>query len=489
MARRAIFGLTTSNSCTLTIEVAAPKASVSPPWRGWWWRYLLTDGVAAALAWATLFLFRKTVIEPRRFGIDIDTAPDKNFWLAMVLVPLFWWSVYALMGMYADVRRRHRGLEVRQVIRASAMGGVVLFFALLLDDVTKSHVDHYQSLGVWLGSHMGLALLGRWFWTSKVVGHVQSGAWAFTTILVGRKEDNAQFLQELQETPGRAGWEVLASMSEAELEADLGKLGRWLDEHALDRAVITTTVSKREAMLGWVAVLEGKGVELLVVPGALDYMAGTVRSTNLFGVPLVNLSRTGLGPGMKALKRFVDIVGSAVALLLLSPVLLLVALSVKRGSAGPVFYRQERLGLHGKPFHIIKFRTMVQDAEGTRPQLSSDEDPRITPVGKRLRQTRLDELPQFWNVLKGEMSLVGPRPERAFFADQIIQHSPHFLRLQQVRPGITSWGQVKYGYAENVNQMRQRLRYDIMYLENISLVLDLKILLFTIRTVLRREGK
>ena len=236
-------------------------------------------------------------------------------------------------------------------------------------------------------------------------------------------------------------------------------------------------------------MLEGKGVELLVVPGALDYMAGTVRSTNLFGVPLVNLSRPGLGHGMKAVKRFVDMVVSVVALTVLSPLFLWVAWRVMRDSKGPVFYTQERLGLHGTPFRIVKFRTMFVDSEGGTPLLSSDQDSRITAVGKRLRQTRVDELPQFWNVLKGDMSLVGPRPERAFFAEQIVQHSPHFLRLQQVRPGITSWGQVKYGYAENVNQMRQRLRYDIMYLENISLLLDLKILLFTVRTVIRREGK
>jgi len=218
-------------------------------------------------------------------------------------------------------------------------------------------------------------------------------------------------------------------------------------------------------------------------------MAGTVRSTNLFGVPLVNLSRPGLGHGMKAVKRFVDMVVSIVALTVLSPLFLWVAWRVKRDSEGPVFYTQERLGLHGTPFRIVKFRTMFVDSEGGTPQLSSDQDSRITAVGKRLRQTRVDELPQFWNVLKGDMSLVGPRPERAFFAEQIVQHSPHFLRLQQVRPGITSWGQVKYGYAENVDQMRQRLRYDIMYLENISLLLDLKILLFTVRTVIRREGK
>jgi len=421
--------------------------------------------------------------------MDLDMQPDANFWMAMVAVPVFWWGVHALMGMYADVRRRHRGLEVRQVIRAGAFGGVILFFALLLDDVTQTHVDHYQTLGVWLSTHVALVLMGRWVWTSQVVANVQSGKWAFLTILVGDDDDNAQFLNDLNETPGRRGWNVLASMSEADLGADLHKLGQWLDAHELDRAVLTTSVSKREAMLGWVAILEGKGVEILVVPGALDYMAGTVRSSNLFGVPLVNLSRAGLSHGMKALKRFVDVVGSAIALVMLSPLLAWVAVRIRTGSEGPVFYRQERLGLHGKPFKIIKFRTMVPNAEGMTPQLSSEEDPRITPVGKLLRKSRLDELPQFWNVLKGEMSLVGPRPERAFFAEQIVQHSPHFLRLQQVRPGITSWGQVKYGYAENVNEMLQRLRYDIMYLENISLLLDLKILLYTVRTVLRKEGK
>lgn len=436
-----------------------------------------------------LFAFRKTVIEPRQFGIQVDTSPDRNFWLAMALVPLFWWGVHALMGMYVDVRRRHRGLEVRQVMRAGAGGGVLLFFALLLDDFTQTYTDHYQTLAVWLSTHLGLVLAGRWYWTSKVVQRVQSGKWAFTTILVGSADDNEQFRADLRETPGEHGWNILASMSTAELKSDLGKLGRWLDAHELDRAVLTTRVSRQEAMLSWIAVLEGKGVEVLVVPSALDYMAGTVRSSSLFGVPLVNVSRSGLGPGMRAMKRFMDVACSALALMLLSPVLVWVAWSVKRDSPGPVFYRQERLGLYGKPFQIIKFRTMVQNAEGMKPQLSSDGDPRITRVGKRLRRLRLDELPQFWNVLKGEMALVGPRPERAFFANQIIQHSPHFLRLQQVRPGITSWGQVKYGYAENVNEMRQRLRYDIMYLENISLLLDLKILLYTVRTVLRQEGK
>ena len=381
--------------------------------------YLAWDGLAACLAWSVLFAFRKLVVEPRTFGIDIDATPDANFWKAIVLIPLFWWTAHTLMGMYVNIRSRHRALEVRQVIRASAIGGVVLFFALLLDDVTRTHVDHYQTLALWVSVHAGLTLLGRWVLTSAVVRRVQSGEWAFATILVGTEEDNARFGADLKETPGQKGWNILAQMTENQLKSDLGKLGRWLDEHVLDRAVITTSVAKRESMLGWVAVLEGKGVELLVVPGALDYMAGTVRSTNLFGVPLVNLSKPGLGHGMKTVKRFVDVAVSVVALMILSPLFLWIAWRVKRNSEGPVFYTQERLGLHGSPFDIVKFRTMFVNSEGGTPQLSSDRDIRITSVGKMLRQTRVDELPQFWNVLKGDMSLVGPRPERAFLRSKL----------------------------------------------------------------------
>lgn len=445
--------------------------------------------MASALAWSVLFAFRKGVVEPGRYGVAVDMTPDANFWAALCLVPMFWWVLHASMGMYSDIRRRHRGLEIQQVFQGSAVGGVLLFFALLLDDVTSTHVDHYASLVVWLGTHLTLVLWARYQWTARVVHRVQSGAWAFDTILLGDAEANQRFVMDLDKTPGREGWNIVKQISLVEGVDHSSALASWEAGRSVDRAVVTTPMPSGSEGMGCMAMLEGKGVELLVVPGALDFMAGTVRSSNLFGVPLVNLSRGSWSPGMRATKRVMDVVLSGLALLVLSPLFAWIAWRVKRGSDGPVFYRQERLGLHGQPFQIIKFRTMVTDAEAETPQLSSDKDPRITQVGRRLRQTRMDELPQFWNVLRGEMSMVGPRPERAFFADQIVEQSPHFLRLQKVRPGLTSWGQVKYGYAENVAQMRQRLRYDIMYLENISLLLDLKILLYTVKTVLRQEGK
>ena len=191
----------------------------------------------------------------------------------------------------------------------------------------------------------------------------------------------------------------------------------------------------------------------------------------------------------KNIKRALDTLISVIALILLLPLYAIVALIIKRTSPGPVFYKQERIGLHNKPFKIIKFRSMVQDAESNgKPQLSSDNDPRITPFGRFMRKYRIDELPQFWNVLKGEMSLVGPRPERKYYIDLITPRVPAYSLLHQVRPGITSMGMVKFGYAKTIDEMVERVKYDLMYLNNMSLLNDIKILIYTIKIVFTGRG-
>jgi lipopolysaccharide/colanic/teichoic acid biosynthesis glycosyltransferase len=157
-------------------------------------------------------------------------------------------------------------------------------------------------------------------------------------------------------------------------------------------------------------------------------------------------------------------------------------------SRGPLFYKQERIGKNGKPFTIYKFRSMYVDAEQNGPELSSEKDPRITPFGRFMRKSRLDEIPNFINVLKGDMSLVGPRPERQHFIDQIIEKAPQYIQLLKVRPGITSWGQVKYGYAKNIDEMVRRMKYDLIYLDNMSLYVDFKIMIYTFLTILKRKG-
>jgi exopolysaccharide biosynthesis polyprenyl glycosylphosphotransferase len=218
-------------------------------------------------------------------------------------------------------------------------------------------------------------------------------------------------------------------------------------------------------------------------------MQSQVRISDFYGEPLVNISRSSMSDSAKNLKRAIDVIVSLAALIVLLPLFAVVACIIKATSPGPVFYLQERIGLHNKPFNIIKFRSMVQDAEASgRPQLSSDDDPRITPFGRFMRKYRIDELPQFWNVLKGEMAIVGPRPERKYYIDQITKRVPSYALLHQVRPGITSMGMVKFGYAKNVDEMVERVKYDLMYLDNMSLLNDLKILIYTIRIVFTGRG-
>jgi len=214
-----------------------------------------------------------------------------------------------------------------------------------------------------------------------------------------------------------------------------------------------------------------------------------VKMSSIFGAPLIEVNPEIMPAWQFSLKRIIDIAVSILALMLLSPLMLVIALLVKVSSPGPVFFRQERVGKNGKPFQIVKFRSMYTDAEKNGPLLSSSTDPRITPIGRWLRRTRMDELPQFWNVLKGDMSLVGPRPERRHFIAEIMKLAPHYRHLHKVRPGITSWGQVKFGYAENVDQMVRRLKYDILYIENMSLAVDLKILAYTVLIILKGDGK
>jgi exopolysaccharide biosynthesis polyprenyl glycosylphosphotransferase len=230
-------------------------------------------------------------------------------------------------------------------------------------------------------------------------------------------------------------------------------------------------------------------IRIKLLPDAYVILSGSVKMTNIYGALLLELKSDIMPFWQQAIKRVMDFLISFIAVILLTPFFIFSAIAVKFSSPGPILYLQERVGLKGAIFKIIKFRTMYIDSENLGPQLSSENDPRITKIGRFMRKTRLDEFPQFINVLFGQMSLVGPRPERQFYIDQIVKLEAQYLHLNRVRPGITSWGQVKFGYAENVEQMLQRMKFDLIYLKNRSLALDIKIMFYTVIIVLKAKGK
>ena len=238
-------------------------------------------------------------------------------------------------------------------------------------------------------------------------------------------------------------------------------------------------------------VADAKWFGLPVIWGNTAFsIFGNVKMNAIFHTPLITITYGKLLPVQQIIKRAFDILFSLLAMILLSPVYLITAITIYTTSKGPIFYKQERIGYKGKPFYMHKFRSMYTDAEKDGPRLSNgDKDSRITPFGRFMRKVRLDEIPQFYNVLKGTMSLVGYRPERQYFIDRITEKAPEYKLLLRVKPGITSWGQVKFGYADTVEQMVERLKYDLLYMENISLATDIKILFYTFVIILQGRGK
>jgi exopolysaccharide biosynthesis polyprenyl glycosylphosphotransferase len=458
---------------------------------------IISDLLAHSFAWFLFYL-----VKFKLGWFDTTDSPQP----VMLLIPslilgLYWVLIYAIFGMYNNLFLISRLDEIIRTAKISIIGTLILFFFLFIDqlnwDASNINYAKYYAMIYWFLVFLTTSMF-RFVVRTAQKRKTRSGKGLHRAIIVGTGKNAVEVSENLNRNK-ILGLDVVGFVQTGgEINEHLTKpiLGFIDDirslvvEKKIDDVIVALEQTESRKLIEVVDQVDLPDVSVKILPDFYQIIIGLNRTNQIFGLPLIDIMPDPMPSWEKITKRAFDISVSVILLLIVAPIMALLYVIIPLSSTGKAIYSQERVGLFGKSFIIYKFRTMVSDAEKSgSPQLATQNDPRITPLGNFMRKTRLDELPQLWNVIRGDMSLVGPRPERPFFVNQFKKQIPLYSRRLRVRPGITGWAQVKWKYDESFEDVVEKTKYDLFYVENMSLRMDFKILVNTIATVILGKGQ
>ena len=462
---------------------------------------LLGDAIAISAAWFVFYYLR---FELQWFGENQTVAPAVII-LPGLVITVYWLAMFAFFGLYKRLYLASRFDEILRVAKISVIGILVFFFLLFTDDLNWNPQNIAQAknltLVYWL-LIFGLVSVNRLVVRTIQKVAVSKGYGLHKAVIIGigetAKEVYADIMRHKTTGLDVAGFiDASSKTKDEDIKIDpallLGKvedLNKIIEAHKIEDVIVAVEPANRDKLILILDLIDKPSISVKLIPDFYQIISGMNKTNQIFGLPLIEVMPDPMPAWEKSMKRLMDVVLSIAILLVSAPIMLVVALIIRLTDPGPVIFAQERVGLFGRPFIMYKFRSMYVNAESkTGPTWAKENDPRITPVGYWLRKLRLDELPQLWNVLKGDMSLVGPRPEREHFVKQFKAQIPLYARRLRVRPGITGWAQVKWKYDETFDDVKEKTKYDLFYVENISLKMDIKILINTIATMLSGKGQ
>lgn len=460
---------------------------------------VIVDYSAAAIAWLTFWMYRQSLLTKLPYFDTLHKFYAGDYFHTLLTIPACWLFLYLLSGTYFDLYRKSRLNEVNRTL-ISCIIGCTLVSVIVFGNDTGDYAYFTNAIGHYLLIHTFFTLVFRLLLLYKVKLNLINGRIGYNTLIIGGNQQAINIYKQVLDNPKVLG-NIFTGFIYSNHESsngmskylpqlgNLSELEAIIDKYLIEEVIVAVDSSEHHLLENILTRLCYRPVVVKVLPDYYDILSGSVKTSNVYDAVLIHIHPDLMPDWQRVCKRAIDIFFSLLAIILLSPVYLFSAIMVLFSSRGSIIYKQQRIGLFGRPFYIYKFRSMYVDAEAEGPALSSKTDARITPWGKFMRKWRIDELPQFVNIIKGDMSLVGPRPERKHYIDIISKVHAHYKYLHKVKPGLTSWGMVQFGYAENVNEMIERMKYDLLYIENCSLALDVKIILYTFIVIFQGRGK